>query len=110
MMNASHSMLRVRKHALVAVICAVMVLSLLVSSAYIVHEAACHHRCIGENCPVCQFVAQIEQLCKGFGLVLLALLLAGFATIARPAAFGRGTVANVTTLCTLVGRKIRLND
>jgi hypothetical protein len=59
---------------------------------------------------VCQFVAQVEQLCKGFGLVLLALLLACFAMLARPAACGGGTMANVAELCTLVGRKIRLND
>lgn len=110
MMNAGRSGLRDRKRVVVAVVCAVMVLSLLVSSAYIVHEAACHHRCLGENCPVCQFVAQVEQLCKGFGLVLLVLLLACFAMLARPAAYGRRTVANAAELCTLVGRKIRLND
>ena len=110
MMNAGHSGLRDRKHIVIAVICAVMVLSLLVSSAYIVHEAACRHQCLGEHCPVCQFVAQVEQLCKGFGLVLLALLLGCFAMLARPAACDRGTMANVTAFCTLVGRKIRLND
>jgi hypothetical protein len=30
--------------------------------------------------------------------------------LARPAAYGRRTVANAAELCTLVGRKIRLND
>jgi len=102
--------LRGRKHIIVAVICAALALSLLVSSAYIVHEAVCHHQCLGENCPVCQFIARVEQLCKGFGLVLLALLLAGLAMLARPAAFGWGVMANGTAPCTLVGRKIRLND
>ncbi len=110
MMNFDHSGPRGRNHVFVAVVCAVLVLSLLVSSAYIVHEAACHHLCMGEQCPVCQFLAQVEQLCKGFGLVLLALLLAGFAMLARPSAFGREVTANGSVLCTLVGRKIRLND
>ena len=110
MMNAGYSGLRDRKHIVVAVVCAALVVSLLVSSAYIVHEAACHHQCVGENCPVCRFIAQIEQLCKGFGLVLLALLLACFAMVARPVAFGWSVMANGAELCTLVGRKIRLND
>ena len=98
------------RHTIAVIICAVMLLSIFVSSAYIVHEAACRHQCLGEHCPVCQFVAQVEQLCKGFGLVLLALLLACFAVLARPAACDRGTMANVTAFCTLVSRKIRLND
>jgi len=102
--------LRGRRHIIVAVICAALALSLLVSSAYIAHEAAFHHHCVGESCPVCQFIARVEQLCKSFGLVLLALLLAGFAMLARPAAFGWAAMANGTALCTLVGRKIRLND
>ena len=109
-MTCDNSGLLGRKHGFVAVVCAVLVLSLLVSSAYIAHEAACHHQCMGENCPVCQFIAQIEQLCKGLGLVLLALLSACFAMITRPAVFGWSVMANGAALCTLVGRKIRLND
>lgn len=109
-MNLERCGLRARKHIIVAVACAALALSLLVSSAYIAHEAAFHHQCMGENCPVCQFIARVEQLCEGFGLVLLAMLLSGFAVPARPAALGWGEMVNGTALCTLVGRKIRLND
>ena len=109
-MSPGYTGLRGRRHIIVAVVCAALALSLLVSSAYLVHEAACHHQCVGENCPVCQFIARVEQLCKGLGLVLFAMLLACSGMVARPAAFGWREVANGAALCTLVGRKIRLND
>ena len=99
-----------RRHVIAAIICAVMLLSVFVSSAYIVHETAHHHECAGENCPICQFIAQIEQLRRGFGMALLALLLICFA-LAVGREWRRQTIAaDVPALCTLVGRKIRLND
>ena len=63
------------------IIGAALLLCIFVSSAYIVHEAVCHHDCAGENCPICQFIAQIEQLRRGFGMALLALLLICFMLI-----------------------------
>ena len=64
-----------RRHAIAMALCIVMMLSMFVSSAYIAHEAAHHHVCSGDNCPVCQFIAQVEQVRRGFGMILLALLL-----------------------------------
>ena len=99
-----------RRTAIAAIICVVVMLSIFVSSAYIVHEAAHHHECTGEDCPICQFIAQVEQLRCGFGMALLALLLACLVlTPGRERRSGASAEA-VPALCTLVGRKIRLNN
>lgn len=98
-----------RRHVIAAIICAIMLLSMFVSSAYVVHEATHRHECTGEDCPICQFIAQVEQLRRGFGMVLLALLLARFALAARREVRAPERAA-VPALCTLVGRKIRLNN
>ena len=99
-----------RRHLIAAIICTVVLLSVFVSSAYIVHEAVHHHECVGEDCPICQFIAQIEQLRRGFGMALLALLLVCFALAVGREGRARAMAANAPALCTLVGRKIRLND
>ena len=99
-----------RRHVIAAIICAAMLLSIFVSSAYIVHEAAHHHDCTGEDCPICQFIAQIEQIRRGFGMALLALLLICFALAVGHEWRTRATSEGAPALCTLVGRKIRLND
>ena len=54
-----------------------MMLLLCVSSALIVHEAAHHHDCAGEDCLVCRFLAQAGQLRQSFGAVVLALIWLG---------------------------------
>lgn len=97
------------RHVFAMVLCIVMMLSMFVSSAYIVHEAAHHHECSGENCTICQFIAQIEQVRRGFGMILLALLLICFALAVRRnwCAF---ISANLPASRTLVSRKIRLNN
>ena len=99
-----------RRHVVLAFVSAVLVLSMLVSSAYIVHEALCHHRCVGEDCPVCRFIAQVGQIYRGLGLALLMLLAMGLALSALRANRGWASAAAVPAGCTLVGRKIRLND
>ncbi|MBR0463326.1 MAG: hypothetical protein IJJ23_02945 [Clostridia bacterium] len=98
-----------RRHVIVTLICAVMLLSMFVSSAYIAHEATHRHECTGENCPVCQFIAQVEQARRGFGMILLALLLICFALALRRdwRAFAS---ASLTASVTPVSRKIRLNN
>ena len=98
-----------RRHTVAALLCAVMLLSLFVSSACIVHEAAHPHACAGVDCPICRFIAQIEQLCRGLGMVLLALLLVCPVLFARRERSGM-VPAFVPALCTPVGRNIRLND
>ena len=97
------------RRLIAAVICVVAVLSMFASSAYIVHEAAHHHECTGEDCPICRFIAQVEQVRRGFGMVLLALLLIRFALALRREAHAP-VAADAPALCTLVGRKVRLND
>ena len=97
------------RRLIAAVISVVVLLSMFVSSAYIVHEAAHHHECTGEDCPICQFIAQVEQVCRGFGMALLALLLIRFALALRREARTLAT-AGIPALCTLVGRKVRLNN
>ena len=99
-----------RRHVISAIICVVMLLSIFVSSAYIVHETAHHHECTGKDCPICQFIAQIEQLRRGFGMALLALLLLCFALASGREWRMRAIAVAVPANRTLVGRKIRLND
>ena len=99
-----------RRHVIAAIICAALLMTIFVSSAYIVHEAAHHHDCTGENCPICQFIAQIEQTRRGFGMALLALLLLCFMLAVDHGWRTGALAAQVPVLCTLVGRKIRLND
>ena len=101
--------LRNHRRVFAVALCIVMVLSLFVSSAYIAHEAVRHHACSGENCPVCQFIAQVEQVRRGFGMILLALLLIYLALAVRRdwRAF---MSANPPVSDTLVSRKIRLNN
>ena len=98
-----------RRHVIAAMICAAMLLSMFVSSAFIVHESAHHHECTGGDCPICQFIAQIEQVRRGFGMALLALLLVCCALALRREERASAAV-DVPALCTLVGRKTRLND
>ena len=43
------------RHVIAMALCIVMMLSMFVSSAYIAHEAAHHHECSGDNCPVIPF-------------------------------------------------------
>lgn len=99
-----------RRHLIAAVLCAVMALSLFVTSACIAHEAAHRHACTGEDCPVCRFIAQIEQLLRGFGMALRALMLLCLALTAGRERRARAVSVAVPALCTPVGRKIRLND
>ena len=98
-----------RRNMIAVALCIAVVLAMFVSSAYIAHEMSNPHRCTGEDCPICQFIAQLEQTRRGFGLVLLALLLlACFLTARRfPTHL---EVDRLPVFSTLVIRKIQLND
>ena len=98
-----------RRQVAAAIICAIILASLFVSSAYVAHEAAHPHDCAGADCPVCRFIAQVEQLCRGLGIALPALLLVCLAVAAGHGACPPGA-AIVPARCTPVDRKIRLND
>ena len=98
-----------RRHVIAMALCVAMMLAMFVSSAYIAHEAAHHHVCSGEKCPICRLIAQIEQVCRGFGLILLALLLICFALAVRRDGYAIPS-GNLSASGTLVSRKIRLNN
>ncbi len=98
-----------RRRVIAVALCIAMTLSMFVSSAYIAHEAAHHHECSGEKCPVCQFIAQVEQVRRGFGMILLALLLICSALAVRRVWYAFMS-ANLPAAGTLVSRKIRLNN
>ena len=66
-------MMNRRRHMIAVIFCVVMLLSIFASSVYIVHELAHHHDCTGEDCPICQFIARIEQVRRALGSVLPAL-------------------------------------
>ena len=110
MKPTDNAVMRNRRHLIIAIVCVAVVLSMLVSSSYLAYEAVCRHSCVGENCPICQFIAQIEGLHRGFGLALLALLLCGFALAAVRAWHRQTAAGTVPAFATLVGRKIRLNN
>ena len=98
-----------RRHCMAVAICVVMLLCVVASSALVAHEAAFHYRCVGNHCPICQFIEQVEQVRRAFGAALLALLPVCFALVASRERHDRGE-AGAPALCTLVGRKIQLND
>jgi hypothetical protein len=90
-------------------LCAFVVFVLCAGSACIAHETAHHHDCTGEDCPICQFIARIEQVRRALGSVLPALLGAWLVVITCRETRER-TPADAPVFSTLVGRKIRLND
>ena len=101
--------MRKHLHVIAMAMCAAMLLSMFVSSAYLAHEAAHHHDCSGEGCPVCEFIAQIVELRRDLGMMLLSLLLVCLILAVRRAWREQfGTIAPI--LATLVSRKIRLNN
>ena len=96
-----------RKRMGVLALCLGMVLVLFVSSAYIVHEAG--HICFGEDCPVCQMIADSLCLFRAMGLAAFALLTT-VALSSDEMAFGLRSVKRLPSFHTLVSWKIRLND
>ncbi len=96
-----------RKRILALVFCVGMLFVLFASSAYIAHEA--DHDCVGEECKICENIAQLEALVKTFSLMGVILLVL-FALLA----FFRALRAE-DRLCayhapTLVSWKVRLNN
>lgn len=98
-----------RRPVIAAAICVVVLLSIFISSAYIAHEAAHSHNCVGKDCPVCQFIAQIEQVRRGFGMALPALFLICLTLAARRDG-GALATADVPAPLTPVEKKTRLNN
>ena len=88
-------------------LCIGMVLVLLISSAYIVHEA--DHDCVGEGCHTCETIERLTAVIRGFGMVLLVLLVAILLLALRPICrFPERESLPVGG--TLISWKIRLNN
>ena len=96
---------RKRRNALL--LCIGMILSLSVSSAYIVHVSG--HACDGKSCQTCVLVAETIALLSSFallGAIIRTLFSAVFSL-----RITRVKVAGASGLpCTLVGWKVRLNN
>ena len=96
-----------RKRVLALVFCVGMLFVLFASSAYIAHEA--EHDCTGENCEICENIAQMEALLQSFALLGVALLLL-FTLLSFHRAFRAWAALRAYSVPTLVGWKVRLND
>ena len=90
-----------------AVLCAVLVLTMVFSSAFIIHEAG--HDCTGEDCPICHVIAASSQLLRliGAAFCLLAWLLGVLCTGNAWAVLHTQAPSASRTL---VSWKIRLNN
>ena len=88
-------------------LCAVLTLSVLLSSAFILHEAG--HDCIGEDCPVCRHIAISRDMLRLIGAAILPWALRA---MAPDASVGRYETLGqfIPAPGTLVSRKIRLNS
>jgi hypothetical protein len=96
---------RKRLHALI--LCAGFILVLLVSSAFLIHEA--DHDCSGEDCPICRTIAMTTMLMRVCCMLIAAWLftiLPAAAASARKAPEG----ACIAAPGTPVSLKTRMND
>lgn len=96
-----------RKRLIARLLCAVMILTLSVSSAYIVLQA--EHSCCGEMCEICESIAKTEALLHSFALFVMVLFSAfAVRSVSRAAAaWGR---MRLPALDTLVRWKVRLDN
>lgn len=95
-----------RRRMSALLLCIGMILVLIVSSAYVAHEAG--HNCSGDDCPICQMIAVSTNLLRiiGLAVLLLALFMMHQERSARQEQ--QGSILPVSG--TLVSWKIRLND
>ncbi len=88
-------------------VCIGMILALLTSSAYLIVEA--HHDCTGEDCDICEHIAEMEALLASMAyLGIVALMMLSVLAVVRTLLSDR-TTANLRA-ATLVCLKVRLND
>ena len=90
-----------------AVILSILMLSVMLLSAFYVTSEA-NHECSGENCPICAHIDQCESMLRsvGEGAAVLGLLafLAVISSDASPVSCG------VAALSTSITSKVRMND
>ena len=96
-----------RKRRGALLLCFGFLMVLLVSSAFLIHEA--DHDCCGEDCPVCRTIAMTTSLMRAFCLMAAALLLS-FVLPAQQENRRAPEDTNLRGSATPVSLKIRLND
>ena len=96
-----------QKRALALILCVGIIFVLFASSACIAHEA--EHDCIGENCEICENIAQMKALVH-FLTLLGAVLLLLFTLPSFLRAFRAEERLRAYAAPTLVGWKVRLNN
>ena len=94
--------------ALKGVVCLLLALCLLVSSAYLMREAFHPHDCDGEACPICPLIIRVEQIGRGLGL-LLAMSAAGLAVCEASRACAQARTDGLSPF-TPVRLMVRMND
>ena len=96
-----------QKRALALILCVGMIFVLFASSACIAHEA--EHHCAGEDCEICESIAQMEALLHSFALLGVMLYLL-FTLLSFHRVFHAWTALRAYAAPTLVGWKVRLNN
>lgn len=98
-----------RRNRIARAVCVALLVFMFAASGLVAYELVHPHVCTGDACEICHFIAQVEQVCCGLGLLLLALLLVWMVwTQNRAKLVFRGT--GLPVCGTLVSCKIRLND
>lgn len=99
--------MRHQKRIGAGLLCVIFILAMLVSSAFIIHEAG--HDCTGEDCLICQAIAMSAQSLRLIGAAIPAL--ASLLGILRTKQAWADTLGlSVPAFGTLVSWKIRLNN
>lgn len=94
------------KKSIAAMLGVALILGVLFSAFYIANEY--EHDCTGEDCPICQYIAECEafvnQISTGIVFIFAAILLISFAVKAFE------NLSEAVSYDTLVSQKVRLNN
>ena len=105
-MRTNSSSFKNMRGGIAAFLCAALLAGVLFATFFIADEY--HHDCTGEECPICQTIAECEafvnQISSGL-IVVVAALLAILAVADIKVMLG-----NIFFVSTLVTQKVRLNN
>ena len=94
------------KRGIAAIVCITLILGVLFSAFYIAHEY--EHDCTGEDCPICQYIAECEafvnQISTGIVFLFTAIAIVSLAIKLIE------ELSEVFSYDTLVSQKVRLNN
>lgn len=94
------------KKKIALLLCALFLASLFISVAYLAKES--NHKCIGDNCPIC---VQMQEVQKTISLIGTAILLAFLAcAMAFIVSFGGFHFFTHIISTTLVSQNVRMNN